>query len=208
MRRLLTVTLCLYTMMVLAGGGEGWPGFYVKRLGNGHKVIMPDPECTPEIVLANTEANAQYLYWAGHAIRVNNGYRINGNAGADITMKAGFTIVLKPGVAVLKGNHYLARIEPCEVTGEGPCPTAAECNVPKGISPNGDEWNETFDLSSMCVAKLTVFNRYGMQVYEAENYTNEWHGQSPDGDLPVGTYYYYIVLTNGETLTGWVYLQK
>jgi gliding motility-associated-like protein len=209
MRRLVFfAALCLSAAHMHAGGAEGWPGFYIKSVGNGLKALVATNDCVPQIVLQDTEGNAQYLYWASHDIRVNSGYRIEGSAGADITMKAGFTIVLKPGAAVLQGNHYLARIEPCEVTENGPCPTAAQCDVPKGVSPNGDQWNETFNLTGMCVEHLKIFNRYGMQVYEAQNYTNEWHGQSDAGNLPAGTYYYYIALASGETKTGWVYLQN
>ncbi|KAB1155099.1 T9SS type B sorting domain-containing protein, partial [Flavobacterium luteum] len=42
------------------------------------------------------------------------------------------------------------------------------CNtpiVPKGISPNNDTLNDTFDLSNFNVSKLEIFNRYGIKVY-------------------------------------------
>ncbi|TYC13562.1 gliding motility-associated C-terminal domain-containing protein, partial [Bizionia gelidisalsuginis] len=65
------------------------------------------------------------------------------------------------------------------------------CIIPQGISPNGDNKNDFFDLSSFDVQSLEIFNRYGTKVYSRANYTNEWFGQSKDGDeLPVGTYYY------------------
>jgi gliding motility-associated-like protein len=82
------------------------------------------------------------------------------------------------------------------------------CSIPKGISPNGDEWNNSFDLTNLEVQHLVIYNRYGLKVYEESNYTNQWHGQSTSGDLPTGTYYYVATLSAGLQKTGWVYLQR
>ncbi|RLJ65395.1 fibronectin type III domain protein, partial [Lacinutrix venerupis] len=43
------------------------------------------------------------------------------------------------------------------------------CIIPQGISPNGDQKNDTFDLSSFDVQSLTIFNRNGVKVYEKTN---------------------------------------
>ncbi|KOS07614.1 hypothetical protein AM493_17380 [Flavobacterium akiainvivens] len=82
------------------------------------------------------------------------------------------------------------------------------CKIPRGISPNGDEFNNNFDLSNLDVQHLVIFNRYGLKVYEANNYIDEWHGQSDKGELPTGTYYYVATLSAGMKKTGWVYLQR
>jgi len=82
------------------------------------------------------------------------------------------------------------------------------CFIPRGISPNGDGDNDSFDISNLEARDIKIFNRYGLTVYEKENYRNEWHGQSELGDLPTGTYFYMITLSAGEQITGWVYLQK
>jgi gliding motility-associated-like protein len=80
------------------------------------------------------------------------------------------------------------------------------CSVPKGISPNGDGDNDTFDLSNLNVQKLQIFNRYGSEVYSKSNYSNEWNGNSNSGEnLPDGTYYYIIQFANGKNKTGWIY---
>jgi len=87
-------------------------------------------------------------------------------------------------------------------------PATAFNDIPKGISPNGDLFNETFNLSGMDVIHITVFNRYGMEVYSRSNYINEWHGQdSNDNNLPSGTYYYYVQ-TPSFAKTGWVYVNR
>ena len=59
----------------------------------------------------------------------------------------------------------------------------------------------------MDVKKIEIFNRYGIQVYSQDNYTDQWVGQSSKGDaLPSATYYYAIEFNSGETKTGWIYL--
>lgn len=82
------------------------------------------------------------------------------------------------------------------------------CIIPRGISPNGDGLNDSFDLSNLDVIEIKIFNRYGLKVYEAQNYIDEWHGQSDKGTLPTATYYYVITLSAGKQVTGWVYLMR
>lgn len=84
------------------------------------------------------------------------------------------------------------------------------CSIPRGISPNNDGKNDEFDLSSLNVTKLSIFNRYGVATYShGTGYTNQWHGQSNAGqELPDGTYYYVIDTAEGQTKTGWVYINR
>ncbi|WP_460220235.1 T9SS type B sorting domain-containing protein [Psychroserpens sp. MEBiC05023] len=83
------------------------------------------------------------------------------------------------------------------------------CVIPQGISPNGDGMNDIFDLSSYNVSKLEIFNRNGTLVYSKTNYTDEWHGQTNDGEeLPVGTYFYTMEYEDGKRRTAWVYIQR
>ena len=90
-----------------------------------------------------------------------------------------------------------------------------DCTIPRGISPNGDGLNDYFDLSSLDVQSLEIFNRYGQSVYKIEGYTNEWSGQTNKGkELPTGTYYYVLTLKQDQTLdnkqvvSGWVYINR
>jgi gliding motility-associated-like protein len=83
------------------------------------------------------------------------------------------------------------------------------CIIQKGISVNNDGLNDTFDLTGYDVKKLSIFNRLGMKVYSRNNYVNEWGGKSDSGDeLPDGTYYFIIDRNNGETKTGWIYINR
>ena len=84
------------------------------------------------------------------------------------------------------------------------------CNIQKGISPNGDNLNDSFDLQNLEVKKLNIYNRYGVKVYSKDNYRNEWYGQSDSNqDLPDATYYYVIEFNNDTaSKTGWIYLSR
>ena len=87
--------------------------------------------------------------------------------------------------------------------------TVKACEIQRGISPNGDNLNDFFDLSSLDVKKLNIYNRYGSEVYSKNNYTNQWGGQdNNDNALPTGTYFFSIAKNNGEALTGWVYINR
>lgn len=92
------------------------------------------------------------------------------------------------------------------------------CIISEGLSPNGDGFNDTLDLTFLNdrtgISKLQIFNRLGTLVFEQNNYTNQWRGQTNDGeDLPTGTYFYVIDLAGndavyGSQATGWIYLNQ
>jgi gliding motility-associated-like protein len=105
--------------------------------------------------------------------------------------------------------HIIAKTaENCTKKGELKL-QAAGCMIPKGISPNGDGMNDTFDLSAFDVKHLEIFNRYGHEVFSYSHYTNQWQGQANNGnELPTGTYYYAIERSTGERTTGWVYINR
>lgn len=82
-----------------------------------------------------------------------------------------------------------------------------EVLIPRGISPNGDMKNDYLDLSRYHVAKLQIFNRYGLEIYSKNNYTNEWMGQTKAGKLtPSGIYFYNIIIITGDIFSGWIFV--
>jgi gliding motility-associated-like protein len=94
----------------------------------------------------------------------------------------------------------------CSVT-ESITVTAISCAIQKGISPGGA--NSSFDLSTMNVKRLEIFNRYGSEVYSLDNYVDQWHGQTNSGaDLPDGTYFYQIHFADNKVTTGWIYINR
>ncbi|NHN28164.1 T9SS type B sorting domain-containing protein, partial [Flavobacterium jejuense] len=98
--------------------------------------------------------------------------------------------------------------DPCYDTGNLTV-TTIQCTIQKGISPNNDGKNDSFDLSYFNVNKLEIFNRYGREVYTKSNYEDEWSGQTNNGDeLPDGTYYYVIEFADMDSKTGWIYINR
>ncbi|ESU19792.1 hypothetical protein FEDK69T_31260 [Flavobacterium enshiense DK69] len=87
---------------------------------------------------------------------------------------------------------------------------SSDCDIPRGISPNNDGLNDELDLTEFNVNKLSIFNRYGVKVYNyGAGYTKQWHGQSDAGqELPDGTYYYVINMGTDVTKTGWIYINR
>jgi gliding motility-associated-like protein len=70
------------------------------------------------------------------------------------------------------------------------------------FTPNGDGKNEVFfvknlDLYEDC--NLTIYNRWGNEVYSAKPYLNDWDGSFNGNRLPEATYYYKIDCDNHGT---------
>lgn len=125
-------------------------------------------------------------------------------AGNAIANPAGYVRSTNSGTVYVVGYDADGCISTGEIT-----LAPAGCVLPKGISPNNDTYNDTFDLSSFAVTGLSIFNRYGMEVFTYGAYTDQWHGQDSKGnELPTGTYFYMIQIADGEQLTGWVYLNR
>ena len=83
------------------------------------------------------------------------------------------------------------------------------CQIQRGISPGDGDKNNTFDLSGYNVTKISIFNRYGKEVYSKNNYRNEWGGQGSNGDeLPTGTYFYTFNSATTGHKTGWIYINR
>ena len=107
-----------------------------------------------------------------------------------------FTLTVVTGECSNEGQ-YIVTSMPCVM-------------IPKGISPNGDGLNDSLNLTGMGVQQITIFNRYGREVYNfSGNYSNQWNGQSNDGkELPSATYFYSVAKQDGSTATGWIYINR
>ncbi len=83
------------------------------------------------------------------------------------------------------------------------------CVFPNAISPNGDAFNESFNLKGCDVVKLEIFNRYGRKVNSYSDYSDQWDGKTSGGEaLPDGTYFYSAEIKDGTSKSGWIYIAK
>ncbi len=82
--------------------------------------------------------------------------------------------------------------------------TNASLSIPTGITPNGDDINDTWVIRNIGRdANIQVFDRYGKRVFYSEGYAQPWNGTFGGNTLPVGTYYYVISQKDGgETRKG------
>ena len=79
--------------------------------------------------------------------------------------------------------------------------------VPNFFSPNGDAYNQTFQVQSTNkIVQLKIFNRYGAEIYASPN--GQWDG----GEQPSGTYFWFVKYEGCDTrqkqAKGWVSLVR
>lgn len=84
--------------------------------------------------------------------------------------------------------------------------------VPNFISPNGDGKNDTWkirELAGFPNTRLQIFDRYGkMFVDRILDGDFEWDGRYNREPLPSGTYWYILILEDGEKLSGHINLRN
>ncbi len=88
-----------------------------------------------------------------------------------------------------------------------------DCFVPSIFTPNGDGVNDFFVIPCLLVdnnnSTVSVYNRWGDEVFSSSPYRNDWRGTFNGDDLPVGTYYYAVDFGDGRPVkTGFIYLKR
>jgi gliding motility-associated-like protein len=83
--------------------------------------------------------------------------------------------------------------------------------VPNAFSPNGDGINDRWEIDRLkqypgCT--VTVFNRWGQEVFKSQGYQQPWDGNFKGQPVPLATYYYVITLPGKQTYSGWVVILK
>lgn len=77
--------------------------------------------------------------------------------------------------------------------------------TPTVFTPNQDGFNETFIIPFLLPnSSLTIYNRWGNQVFTTPNYQNNWSAEG----LSDGVYYYILTLPTGERLNGSVTVMR
>ena len=87
--------------------------------------------------------------------------------------------------------------------------TVRELKIPEGFSPNNDTHNDEFVIQGLDIAyndvSLRIVNSAGTEVFFTSNINNDnwtnWKGESENGILPEGTYYYLLTVKSKRTNT-------
>lgn len=83
-----------------------------------------------------------------------------------------------------------------------------------GFTPNGDGINETWQIDyveQFPDIDVEIYNRWGQLLFKSHGYTTPWDGTFNGEPLPIGTYYYIIVLNHPkfpDPITGPVTIVK
>lgn len=163
-------------------------GYNLSGFQSGDGVIT-----TPQV----TGGTEPYTYdWSS-----DNGYTsTSGNN--QLNLQAGTYILLVTDANQCTDTASIILVEPIPL------------EIPNGISPNGDGFNDFFSvrgLDNFPENRLLVFNRWGNQVYEESDYrnANPWYGTNMDGkELPEGTYFVIVELTGADNLKGYLEIRR
>jgi gliding motility-associated-like protein len=87
-----------------------------------------------------------------------------------------------------------------------------EFSIPNAFSPNGDGINEEWVVKGLLDIypnnRLVIVNRWGVEIFKASNYKNDWNGEG----VGEGTYFYQLTLTaqdgKEEVFTGYLTVIK
>jgi gliding motility-associated-like protein len=97
--------------------------------------------------------------------------------------------------AIASGKYYVDVTNTCATITDSADVVFFSCdlNVPNVITPNGkgSALNEMFYLKNLEFypnTSLTIFNRWGLKIFETTNYQNDWAGNK----YPDGVYYYIL----------------
>lgn len=112
-----------------------------------------------------------------------------------------------PNIKNPKANPESTTEYTLTVTGPGGCSAEAsvkvvvlkEIFIPNVFSPNGDGKNDQWlirNIADYVGTKVQIFNRYGQQVFQSDNFITPWDGIFSGKPLPLGSYYYILDLAN------------
>lgn len=106
------------------------------------------------------------------------------------------TVVLPAGQGWRNDAYYYVDDVNLELAGFETVP------VPNVFTPNGDTWNDVLMLPEIAMGsdfRLTIFNRWGMPVYEQQQQPLQWNGLNTTGHAATdGTYFYLLQYTRPD----------
>ncbi|MDF2437334.1 MAG: hypothetical protein K0Q95_1710 [Bacteroidota bacterium] len=124
------------------------------------------------------------------------------NPDAQPTVTTVYTLTVTDSIGCTGTDNVVITIIPEEFNGM----------VSNLFTPNGDGINDSWyiqDIQNFPGSSVTVYNIYGMKVYEKTDYMNDWKGTYNGSELPDGTYYYILKFDDKQkTIKGSVDILK
>jgi len=161
--------------------------------------VLPATNDPVTVTAATVGQNASQFTYAWTA--AGNSTILSNTAALDVTEPGTYTVVVTGGACsateTVTVDYYSNEF----------------CVYPQGISPNNDQLNDRFDLEWLKdmtgIKNIKIFNRYGTVVYDKNDYANEFEGKSDnDYDLPTGTYFYVLSLSDDTVKEGYLYINR
>jgi gliding motility-associated-like protein/uncharacterized repeat protein (TIGR01451 family) len=210
-----------YTNTATITGNETDP-----NLDNQSSTVKPVPEPSSPVAIddaATTKANEDVSIpvlvsdrsgLSGSPLVPTTVQIITNPSHGTITISAGGMVIYTPNPGYTGQDNFTYRVQDAlgywsNVATVTITITANELKIPNVFTPNGDGKNDVFEIAGIegyDNVSITIFNRWGNEVYRNNLYQNNWDGNG----LNEGTYYYLIRLKkNGkeELYQGWVLLK-
>ena len=85
--------------------------------------------------------------------------------------------------------------------------------VPKFFTPNGDGFNETWNIQGITnqpngIRTISIFDRYGKLLKEVSALGQGWDGLFNGQEMPSTDYWYSFTLENGKVIKGHFTLKR
>jgi gliding motility-associated-like protein len=149
-------------------------------------------------------------------LTIDLGKKINLGVTADLSTAIDYTFewtpslglgqadALSPTASPIDNTIYNLRIsygDNCFASATVKVIVLKDIEVPNSFSPNGDGINDKWEiknLSNYPGSKVFIYNRHGSPIFESNSYAISWDGKQKGKILPIGTFYYVIMLKDGK----------
>lgn len=117
---------------------------------------------------------------------------------------AGLTnsMTTSPTASPLETTTYVLTVTAstgCTITGSVTVQVNNDLIIPNTFTPNGDGINDYWSIKNIneyTNSEVSIYNRWGQQVYYSRGYATPWDGTYNGKPLPAATYYYLITVND------------
>ncbi len=158
-------------------------------------------------VLPNDEINGIYISLLLKTNPANGIAYINNDRSITYSPDPGFCDETVPETF----DYELCNVNGCDTATVSVLVNCGGVKVYNGFSPNNDGINDSFVIDGALESpgnKLSVYNRWGLLVFQTDNYQNDWQGTWQNTQLTEGTYFYLFDDGKGNRHTGYVQIHR